>query len=440
MNFQESLDYLYSLGNEVLAMKLGLENIEKLFAALGNPEKKFLKIQIAGTNGKGSTCAFIDAICISANVKTGLFTSPHLVSVTERIKISGEEISAEKFAFHTTKIRNIAEKLVEDQTLETLPTFFEQITAIAISAFEEAGIELAILETGLGGRFDATTAAKAEIVAITPIDFDHQEILGHTLSQIAAEKAAIVRENTKVVLANQPEQVLNVILSQCKKESVAPVIAGCQSFREDSTEIGFKTKNNAYPHLKLALNGEHQRENACVAINLAEILIADFDFQISKENIIRGLESAKHAGRLEWWKDQNPPILFDGAHNVAGAVALKNYLQKYCRDSKITFVFGTMRDKDAAEIAEILFPLVENLVLTEPANPRAASVEDLKKIAENFLAESKIFTVKKVSDAVDAAAQIAQTISSTKQSFVCITGSLYLIGEAQAAIKNKSQI
>ncbi len=186
MNFSESLEYLFNLGNEVLAMKLGLENIGKLLTELGNPQKEFIKVQVAGTNGKGSTCAFLDSICVSADIKTGLYTSPHLISICERIKIGGREISEKDFASHATKVKEISEKLLEYGDLETLPTFFEQVTAIAISAFDEAKIDLAILETGLGGRFDATTATNAEIVAITPIDFDHQNILGNTLAEIAA--------------------------------------------------------------------------------------------------------------------------------------------------------------------------------------------------------------------------------------------------------------
>ncbi len=203
MNFDESLAYLLALGNEVSAMKLGLENIGKILAALGNPEKNYLKVQIAGTNGKGSTCAFLEAICVHANIKVGLTTSPHLVSITERIKIDGKEIGEKDFARQATLVKKTSERLVEAGELETVPTFFEQVTAIALSYFAEQKIELTILETGLGGRFDATTAANAEIVALTPIDFDHQNILGNSLAEIAAEKAAIIREDTRVIAAPQ---------------------------------------------------------------------------------------------------------------------------------------------------------------------------------------------------------------------------------------------
>jgi dihydrofolate synthase/folylpolyglutamate synthase len=221
----ESLEYLYNLGNEVLAMKLGLTSTEKLLAALGNPENNFLKIQIAGTNGKGSTCAFLDAICRNARIKTGLYTSPHLISITERIKIDGEEISETDFARHATRIRKTSEMLVASNELEAVPTFFEQMTAIAVSAFAEAKIELAILETGLGGRFDSVTATRAEIAAITPIDYDHQQILGNTLTEIAAEKAAIIRANTRVIVAPQDNEAKRVILGKCREVGVEPIWA-----------------------------------------------------------------------------------------------------------------------------------------------------------------------------------------------------------------------
>src|SRR5687767_10729888 len=195
MNFNEATAYLLSLGHETLAMKLGLVNIERLLTALGNPQKEFAAVQIAGTNGKGSTAIVLDSICRSAKIDTGLYTSPHLISITERIRISGHDIEPEHFARLTARVKQAAEELVQEDELQTLPTFFEHVTAIALLAFREAGVRLAILETGLGGRLDATTAARADIVAVTPIAMDHQEYLGQTLGEIAAEKAAIIQSN-----------------------------------------------------------------------------------------------------------------------------------------------------------------------------------------------------------------------------------------------------
>src|SRR5215468_3844450 len=221
--FQESVEYLLSLGNEVSAMKLGLENIRKLLAALGDPQKNYLKVQVAGTNGKGSVCAFLEAICLSAGIKTGLTTSPHLVSITERVRINGQNISQEEFVGLATRVRETAEHLVVAGELETVPTYFEQVTAIALLAFAEVKVELAILETGLGGRLDATTAANAEIVAITPIDYDHQQYLGETLAEIAGEKAAIINSrNQKVIISKQPAEAEKVVLERCREFGIEP--------------------------------------------------------------------------------------------------------------------------------------------------------------------------------------------------------------------------
>ncbi|HQU83121.1 MAG TPA: folylpolyglutamate synthase/dihydrofolate synthase family protein [Pyrinomonadaceae bacterium] len=423
MNFQESVDYLYGLGNEVLAMKLGLENIRKLLSALGNPEKKYLKIQIAGTNGKGSTVAFLESICLQAGIKIGATTSPHLISVTERVRIKGVDISEKEFAKLATKVREISEQLVEKGELETVPTYFEQVTAIALLAFAENEVELAILETGLGGRFDATTAANAEIVAITPIDLDHQRILGDTIAQIAAEKAAIIREDTKVVVSEQKTGALKVILDKCREKNVVPIISSENEF------------NEKFPQIHLGLEGEHQKENALTAINLAEILVKDFKYNISQAAIEKGLETAKHKGRLEWTEFENVKFLFDGAHNVSGAQALRKYLETI--GGNFTLVFGAMKDKDLTEIAEILFPQAEDIIFTKADNPRSMDIKGLAEYAEKIVDKSKIFTVENVADALDSAIQINSTYPATKLNFVCVTGSLYLVGEAQNVLENQ---
>ncbi len=431
MNFDESIKYLYGLGNEVSAMKLGLENIGKLLIALGNPEKNFLKVQVAGTNGKGSTCAFLDSICISAGIRTGLYTSPHLISTTERIKIDGQEISKTDFARHATKIKEISESFLKKGDLETLPTFFEQVTAIAISSFDEAKIDLAILETGLGGKFDATTATRAEIVAITPIDFDHQNILGNTLAEIAAEKAAIIREETRVVLGNQSEEALKVILKRCDEVGIKPINNCRIELRAlDSTNgkavVAFITKNEIYPDAHLGLRGRHQIENARLAVLLAEVLKNDFNFTLSKFEIVKGLETAEHKGRLEFYQN----ILFDGAHNVAGAKALKEYLDEFI-NQPVTLVFGAMRDKDLSPIAAILFPKAETLILTKPNNERSMETSELLKIVPTAFDQKNVKLAETVAEAITTAKLITK-----ETELILITGSLYLVGEAQEILKS----
>ncbi|MBX7169875.1 MAG: bifunctional folylpolyglutamate synthase/dihydrofolate synthase [Pyrinomonadaceae bacterium] len=434
MNFEESVKYLYSLGNEVSAMKLGLENPKRLLQALENPQNYYLKVQVAGTNGKGSTCAFLDSICRSAGIKTGLYTSPHLVSITERIKIDGQAITEKDFAEYATRVREITE------SEKLYATFFEQITAIALLAFAENGVDLAILETGLGGRLDATTAANAEIVAITPIDYDHQQYLGETLTEIAGEKAAIINSSKqKVVISKQQPEAEKVIKGRCLEIGVEPIWATKNIKTKEHRDAGnsiistsFKTEKGNYPDIMLGLEGTHQTENAAVAIALAEIL-NEYGFKISSQNIWIGLETATHKGRLEFYKG----ILFDGAHNIAGAKALKNHLEKYYSGAKIVLIFGAMKDKQISEIAEILFPLAEDLILTQPNNPRAATVEELNEIAEKIIDEKKILLIPNVADAIDIARHFSANHPVTDHSLICVTGSLYLVGEAQKVLANK---
>lgn len=407
MQFDEAVQYLLSLGHETLTIKLGLRNTELLLQALDNPERSFTSVQIAGTNGKGSTAAMLDSICRAAGIKTGLYTSPHLVSITERIRISGSDITPEDFARHATTVRAVAEDQLARKEIEALPTFFEHVTAIALLAFREARVELAILETGLGGRLDSTTAAKAAIVGITPIAMDHEEYLGNTLTSIASEKAAVIRPGVTAVIGEQPPEALEVLLKRCEAVGVQP------SLPRDMDFVDFSG---------LSLRGGHQIQNASVAIRLAEAL-RHYGFTISDEQIGLGLATATHAGRLELI----PPFLLDGAHNPAGAQALRNYLNEFGHRS-LTLIFGAMRDKRLDQIAEILFPIPDRLILTTVQNPRSALLETLAPLAKQF---ARGVVIETTSSAEALRVAIAQT---PKDGLICVTGSLYLIGETRPMI------
>jgi len=430
VNFDESVNYLLGLGHETVAIKLGLENVERLLRHLGDPQKTFPSIQIAGTNGKGSTAAMFESTCRAAGLRAGLYTSPHLVSVTERVRVEGRDISRDEFARCATLVRSAAEEVERESS--ALPTFFEQVTAIALAAFRDARVELTILETGLGGRLDATTAARASTVAITPVALDHQEYLGETLAEIAAEKAAIIRPGVRAVVALQEHEAEAVILARSRECGVEPVRATRDIEVEDICEGGrlrvtIRTRREEYAGVCLALRGRHQLTNAAVAVALAEAL-ADEGFQISRADIVKGLETAEHAGRLELDSRDTPPILFDGAHNPAGARALREYLDEFY-PRKVTLVFGSMRDKAHAEIGSILFPAAERLVLTEPRNPRAATVSELVRSVPADAPSSTISLAPSVRDALIIAR--AQTPSGC---IVCVTGSLYLVGEVKALL------
>jgi len=408
MDFAQSVKYLLSLGHETLTIKLGLRNTELLLAALDNPERSFSSVQIAGTNGKGSTAVMLDSICRASGIRSGLYTSPHLVSITERVKISGVEITTEEFASCATVVRDVSEQL------EALPTFFEQVTAIALLAFRHAHIELAILETGLGGRLDSTTAANAHVVGITSIGFDHEEYLGNTIESIAAEKAAIIRPGVRAVIGRQPEPVaLNVLLKRCEQVGVTPILA--ESKLTDGVVLG--------------LPGQHQIDNAAVAIALAELLSTE-GFAISRTAILEGLRTATHAGRLELIP-HNPSILIDGAHNPAGAQSLRDYLDEFTT-RPLTLVFGAMRDKQLEQMGEILFPIADTLVLTTIDNPRSATVEQLRTVAERFT-RGTILNNQSSAEALRTA--LAHTPA---EGLICIAGSLYLIGELRPLVLSLS--
>ena len=415
MNFREAEAYLYSLGNEVEAMKLGLENIRRLLAALGDPQNNFLKVQVAGTNGKGSVCAFLDSICQHAQIKTGVFTSPHLISITERIRINGVDIGEVEFARLATRVRETCESLVERGEVENVPTYFEQVTAIALVAFAEAKVELSILETGLGGRYDAVTAANAEIAVITRIDLDHQQYLGEPIEEIAAEKAAIIRADSRVVIGEQDDSAMKVILDRCRDVGVVEA---------------FRSNRRSYDGPNLGLKGLHQLENAHIAVMVSELLANDCGFAICADNVVEGLENARHAGRLEYIGN----FLLDGAHNIGGAKALAAYLDEFV-PGPITLVFGAMRDKDVSEIAAILFPSAATIILTELSNSRAMRVGELFRIVPSIVSADEIKLVKNVKDALSAAQAVTPA-----NGIILVTGSLYLVGEVKRVIEENSRI
>ncbi|QQS42396.1 MAG: bifunctional folylpolyglutamate synthase/dihydrofolate synthase [Acidobacteriota bacterium] len=420
MDFAESQAYLLSLGFELSVKKFGLENTQVLLEALRHPERKYAKVQVAGTNGKGSVCAFLESICVSAGIRVGLNTSPHLVSITERVRINGDEIMDKEFAALATKVRKTGERLVEEGKLAALPTYFEHVTAIALLAFAEAGVEFAILETGLGGRFDATTAARSEFSVITPIDIDHTNILGATVREIAAEKAAIIREDSLVVVSDQPADADAVIRARCAEVGIAPRFASEVAAKELNGSVTFESDRNEYPEVKLGLAGRHQIDNARTAIAAAEML-SEKGFAIGKEAVVEGLGAAKHKGRLEWFEG----MLFDGAHNVSGARALRAYLEENV-EGPLTMVFASMKEKDLSEISRLLFPRAENLVFATPSNPRAMPAAELTGFVPEGFPRQNVFVSGSVKEAVETARRVAG------KGTILVTGSLYLIGEVQA--------
>ena len=424
MDFEQAHEYLLSLGNEVAAMKLGLENIGKLLKALDEPQNTYLKLQVAGTNGKGSVCAFLNAICVSASVRVGMFTSPHLITITERVQIDGVPISEDDFAKYAMNVKSAAEDLVAKGELESIPTFFEQITGIALLAFADARVELAILETGLGGRLDATTAANAEIAVITRIDHDHQEYLGDTLEQIAAEKGAIIRPESAVVVGEQPSDAMKVILDRSSAFGIRPRLADLVGTSRRDEALKLITWRDEYAIENLGLLGRHQIENAKIAVLVAEML--GERLPINRGDIITGLESARHPGRLEF----QSRYLFDGAHNPSGAKALRAFLEENI-ERPIIMIFGAMRDKEVTNIARLLFPLAQHLILTESRNSRSMKAAEIIAKSSGSLSVN-VHQTRTVEDALLLAERL-----SPPESIILVTGSLYLIGEAKSLLEER---
>jgi len=433
MDFNDAFTYLLALGHETLAIKLGLEKSELLLKALDDPQNSYFKLQIAGTNGKGSTAAFVEAICRAAGIRTGLYTSPHLNKITERIRIDGEEIEDSQFGQLVSLVRERAMELIEREQIATPPTFFEHVTATALSAFAEAKVEIAILETGLGGRLDSTTAAKAEVVSITPVDFDHQEYLGDSLSQIAAEKAAIIRPGVAAVIAPQDQEVLDVILKRCSEIGVIPTLVDEADWRLEERKSGgriaaaFRVEDIWITKVVPGLHGRHQLPNAATAVAIA-VELRKTGFHIPDESIRQGLEEAKHPGRLEWIEG-TPAFLLDGAHNPHGARALAAYLREFVGEP-VTFVFGAMRDKDLSSMLRELAPLASVIVLTPVDNPRSATTEELRFALGPFADGRKEIAARSVDEAIDIAVE-----STPNSGTICVAGSLYLVGEARKRIK-----
>ncbi|MFN0123507.1 MAG: bifunctional folylpolyglutamate synthase/dihydrofolate synthase, partial [Blastocatellia bacterium] len=394
MNFAESLAYLYSLGSEAqamqtLALKVELESTHALCAALGNPERQLRAVHIAGTNGKGSTSAMTEAIAMAAGLRVGLYTSPHLVEITERFRVNGTDISPDDFARLATVVRAAADGLVARGQLIAPPSYFEQVTAIGFLYFVEKKVDLAVLEVGLGGRLDATNVCHPLVCAITPVSRDHQQYLGHTLAAIAGEKAGIIKTSAPVVVAPQDPEAWPVIEARCAAFGAPLIDAASQLSRSEVealparsvAEAGlyhFRCRTHVREYdIRLNLRGRYQITNACTAILIVEQL-QQAGMAIAARDIVNGLARVNWPGRLEllYPAPDAPPHLLDGAHNPAGAQVLREFLDEHC-PHPLTMIFGVMSDKTLAEIADILFPAANTVIATQVNNPRAATPDQI---------------------------------------------------------------
>ncbi len=467
LSYETAIARMYALGHELsqtLSHKFDLAHMRVLLAALNHPERRFPGVLVAGTNGKGSTAATLASILRASGLRTGLYTSPHLVRINERIRINGAEISDHDFALLHDVVDRTAERLVEDGELPWHPSFFEMLTAIAFEYFAQNKVEIAVLEVGMGGRLDATNVIAPRVSVITDISLDHQKFLGNTVAEIAREKAGIIRPGGVVVTLPQQQQANDVIGNTilelgaqdvsavpyvppvspgsdeyCARRSEKPLIAEPAEERAEDAEKSlakFGSFVSRYPLQVLGkqilvetpLVGRHQLRNIALAVATAEVL-SHLGFAITPEAIERGIRETRWPGRFQVVPPEGtaPEYVFDVAHNPAGAWALRSALSAFYEDRPLTFVFGAMRDKAISEIAEILFPLVAQVIATKADNPRSATPDEIREAASR--------TATDIEDAIDVASALDRASSlAGPRGVVVITGSIYIVGEAMRVL------
>jgi len=435
ITYPEALKYIYDL--DKYGIKLGLKNIEYLLFLLGNPHQKLNIIHIGGTNGKGSTCSLISSILQSAGFKVGLYTSPHLVDFTERMKINYRSINQKKVATLLERIKPLVEK-VAHTPYYTHPTFFEVITAMAFIYFFEEKVDFLVLEVGLGGRLDATNVCEPLISVITHLDYDHMDKLGNSLEEIAREKGGIIKSGGIVITSNQFEkadQEINKIARQ--RNSIIYKVGReikYEIIKSDLKGIIFNLHGiyNNYINLHTPLLGRHQAENAATAITAVEALKIK-GICISEKEIRDGLEKVKWPGRLEIIQ-KKPMLVLDGAHNPNGIEIVKQALEEIFCYHRLILVLGIFADKDYKKMIKIIAPLADLIIATKAKNPRATPPQIIAKEAAQYIDRNKIMVTKNIPQAINYAIS-----NSHKDDLICITGSLYTIGEAKRYFKIKNK-
>lgn len=419
MNYSASLAYLYSLQRH--GIKLGLETVTLLMERLGSPHSRFRTLHIAGTNGKGSTAAMAAAVLQAAGYRVGLYTSPHLVDFRERIRVDGEMIAEERVSQLTQQLRDMCRQ-------DLSPTFFECTTAMAFQYFADSSVDAAVVEVGLGGRFDATNVIRPVACAITTIALDHQEYLGPTLSSIAAEKAGIIKPRIPVVVGLLDAEAEGTI-NRIAVERQAPMHRLNREFRtaeESPSRFDYHGVNSWYEGLTCPLAGRHQLDNAACALALLEMAAGD-GILVSEQAVRQGLRSVKWEGRLEI-VERRPTIVLDGAHNPAAASVLADSLFEMMRgrpQGRLVLVLGMMRDKNHRGFITPLRHLVGEIVLTQADLPRSATVPELRAALQDSV--PSLHEAPVPADALALARQLAGP-----DDVICVTGSLMLVGDVTA--------
>jgi dihydrofolate synthase/folylpolyglutamate synthase len=448
MSYQSTVEQLYALGHELAstpAHKFDLAYMREMLDALGHPERRFASVLIAGTNGKGSTAATLSSILRVAGYRTALYSSPHLIRINERIRVNGEAISDAEFGEMHNRVERTAQDLMRSGKLPWHPSFFEMLTVMAFEYFASVAVEIAVLEVGMGGRLDATNVVEPTISVIADIALDHQKYLGDTLAEIAHEKAGIIRQNGIVVTLPQHPQA-NDVIGQAILEKhargvsavkyVPPVSPGAETYLAGRPlpERG----RSRYPLTVMGeeidvdspLAGRHQLRNLALAVATAEEL-AQFWFKVTPQQIEQGIRETHWPGRFQVLPPsaatQQREMVLDVAHNPAGAWALRSALSENFPGRELTMVFAAMRDKALEEMAGILFPIAEQVIVTKAANPRAATTSELAQAASH--------TGTPLHEEQNVAAALARAREVSKPpGLIVVTGSIFLVGEAMSAM------
>lgn len=455
MSYQSAIDHLAAMAPELAVQtgqtrrKFSLEEVGTLLAALGNPQRSFPSVLVGGTNGKGSTAATLASILVASGLRTGLYTSPHLGRPNERIRIDGVDISDPDFAEEFFRVRGAAQKLVEDGKLAQLPSFFETLTAMAFLHFSEPAIEIAVLEVGMGGRLDATNIADPLLSIITDISLDHMEWLGSTISEIAREKAGILRKGgTLVTLPQHPEanQVLGEVATSLSVLGVSAVpympaaeqeSRDAQIAREAPSSPVYKVEVLGQPiEVASPLRGAHQHRNVSLAIAAAVELTISHGFPITAKSVADGIRNTRWPARLERLLVEDPntrkriEFILDVAHNPAGSWALRAGLRELLPSQQLgTLVFSCLRDKPVLEMAHILFPLFDQVIFAPIHSARATPIRDLLAAASST--GTPALAASSISQAIELAVDYSKTQPASP--IVC-SGSVYLVGDIRSRL------
>lgn len=420
---ENMIEWLYGLQH--FGVKLGLENISGLLQVLGRPERGFRSVHVAGTNGKGSVGAMIDALLGASGVGAGLFTSPHLVRPHERIRIAGRDIGDEELQVRLARMRERIGNAIDEGALATHPSFFEVITATALECFAEHDLEAAVLEVGLGGRLDATNAVEADVGVVVSIGKDHTKTLGETVERIAGEKAGIIKQGMRVVSGVVQQAAADVLQEVCRQRRAELIDArwAARLVAEEAGCFTLTTRRNHYPGLRLSLPGRHQVDNARIAVTAYELLMERLGQDPDAGAVRRGLEAVRWPGRLHWIEacSSRPRLLLDGAHNPAGMRCLVDHLRRERLEPEV-LVFGATSGKPVDELLEALSPLTSTVVLTRPPVERGIDPAQLEDRARARFA--RVEACADPGRALERAGVLADG-----RGFVLITGSLYLVGE-----------